>query len=115
MGATLPLAGPALYNTMGANWAGTFLAALEAICIPIPFVFYRYGAKIRMKSGLIRSMQEDKRRFEAKQKKAALRLEREAEKRAEAEVEEGAPMVPGTAVLEQLDVEKATVRGKEYE
>lgn len=41
MGATLPLAGPSLYATLGANWAGTLLGLLEVLCIPIPFVFYR--------------------------------------------------------------------------
>jgi len=38
--------------------------------VPIPFVFYRYGHKIRMKSGLIRSMQADKDRADAKKKNA---------------------------------------------
>ncbi len=37
MGATLPLAGPSMYRTLGANWAGTLLGLLEAACIPIPF------------------------------------------------------------------------------
>ena len=41
MGATLPLAGPAMYSSLGANWAGTLLGLLEALCIPIPFIFYR--------------------------------------------------------------------------
>ena len=34
LGATLPLAGPALYARLGPNWAGTLLGLLEAICIP---------------------------------------------------------------------------------
>jgi hypothetical protein len=29
MGATLPLAGPSMYRTLGANWAGTLLGLLE--------------------------------------------------------------------------------------
>ncbi|KAI7337383.1 MFS general substrate transporter [Hortaea werneckii] len=62
MGATMPLAGAAMYATLGARWAGTLLAILEAICIPIPFVFYRYGWKIRQKSKLIRKMRADKER-----------------------------------------------------
>ncbi|KAI7289344.1 hypothetical protein KC315_g20057 [Hortaea werneckii] len=62
MGATMPLAGAAMYATLGARWAGTLLAILEAICIPIPFIFYRYGWKIRQKSKLIRKMRADKER-----------------------------------------------------
>lgn len=70
LGGTLPLAGPRLYAALGPNWAGTLLAALEFALMPIPFVFYRYGHKIRMKSKLIRAMQEDKDRLEAKKTKA---------------------------------------------
>lgn len=102
MGATLPLAGPSLYATLGANWAGTLLGLLEAVCIPIPFVFYRYGHRIREKSALIRSMAEDNRRREAKQKRAAEKLT----KRMEAEAGTGAAMETGAAVDETVDLEK---------
>ena len=59
LGGTLPLAGPALYSRIGANWAGTLLGLLEVLILPIPFIFYRYGAKIREKSDLIRKMREE--------------------------------------------------------
>jgi hypothetical protein len=103
MGATLPLAGPALYAALGANWAGTLLGLIEAVCIPIPFIFYRYGHKIRERSTLIRTMREDQMRREAKQKKAQDKIM----KRAEAEAEAGAAMGTGAAVYESRDVEKA--------
>ncbi|TID12908.1 mfs general substrate transporter [Venturia nashicola] len=74
LGGTLPLAGPSLYRALGPNWAGTLLAALEFAMVPIPFVFYRYGHKIRMKSKLIRAMQEDKDRLAAKKKEAERNL-----------------------------------------
>lgn len=73
MGATLPLAGPALYSALGPNWAGTLLGLIEAACIPIPVVFYLYGSRIRAKSPLIRQMQEDKRRQEEKKERNAAR------------------------------------------
>lgn len=47
------------------------LGLLEVAIIPIPVVFYRYGHKIRMKSALIRAMQEDKKRLEGKRSRAA--------------------------------------------
>ena len=62
LGGTLPLAGPALYAKLGANWAGTFLGLLEVLIIPIPFMFYRHGAKIREKSVLIRQMRDEEER-----------------------------------------------------
>ena len=74
LGGTLPLAGPAIYQRLGANWAGTLLGILEIIIIPVPFVFYRYGGKIRMKSALIRSMREDEERAEKKRARGREKL-----------------------------------------
>jgi MFS family permease len=69
LGGTLPLAGPSLYRALGPNWAATLLGLLEVLIIPIPVVFYKYGYRIRMKSALISSMQEDKRRLDGKRAK----------------------------------------------
>lgn len=49
----LPLAGDRIYDTLGAHWAGTMLALIEVILIPIPFIFYRYGHHIRLRSQMI--------------------------------------------------------------
>lgn len=74
LGGTLPLAGPAMYAAMGPNWAGTFLGLLELVIIPIPFLFYKYGHRIRQKSTMIREMRENEQRQERKRKKAEERL-----------------------------------------
>lgn len=102
-GATLPLAGPAIYRALGANWAGTLLALLEMVCIPVPFVFYRYGWKIRSKSKLIRDMQEDKARQEAKRSRSD---QQKALRRVEAEADMGFAMGTGAAIDENIRVEK---------
>ncbi|MCJ1475105.1 hypothetical protein MMC13_003765 [Lambiella insularis] len=70
IGGTLPLAGPAMYATLSPHWAGTLLGLVQVAIIPIPLVFYRYGGKIREKSALIKTMQEDKARLEGKRAKA---------------------------------------------
>ncbi|KAJ5699141.1 hypothetical protein N7462_001146 [Penicillium macrosclerotiorum] len=49
----LPLAGSKLYYKLGPNWAGTMLALIEVILIPIPFFFYKFGHKIRLRSSMI--------------------------------------------------------------
>ncbi|OJD21926.1 hypothetical protein ACJ73_06731 [Blastomyces percursus] len=69
LGGVLPLAGPAMYAKLGPNWASTLLGLLEVMIIPIPFVFYKYGHKIRMKSVLIRTMQADKAKLDGKKLK----------------------------------------------
>lgn len=60
-GGTLPLAGPAIWNALGPNWQGTLLGLLEVLIIPIPFVFYKYGHLIRLKSKFISRMEQEAR------------------------------------------------------
>ncbi|KAL2824619.1 major facilitator superfamily domain-containing protein [Aspergillus cavernicola] len=78
LGGVMPLVGTYLYDGIGPNWAGTLLGLLEVAIIPIPFVFYKYGYKIREKSALISRMQEDKKRLERKRKRLEQRLEANA-------------------------------------
>ncbi|CAG8898269.1 unnamed protein product [Penicillium egyptiacum] len=75
LGGVLPLAGSSMYASLGPNWAGTLLGVLEVVIVPIPFVFYKYGHKIRMKSPLIVRMQEEKMKLEGKRAKRQLRLQ----------------------------------------
>jgi len=106
LGGTLPLAGPALYAALGPHWAGTMLGVLEFALVPIPLVFYRYGHRIRMKSSLIRSMQEDKDRLEAKKRKSTARNERAAARAAEVGVGEAEKLAPVVGAQGTLDMEK---------
>ena len=66
LGGTLPLAGPAMYATLGPHWAGTLLGLLQVAIIPIPVMFWRYGGSFRKRSTLITSMQGDRERLEGK-------------------------------------------------
>jgi len=68
IGGTLPLAGPAMYTKLSPQWAGTLLGLIQVCLIPIPFVFYKWGAKIRAKSPLIKQMRDDQ---EIRERKAA--------------------------------------------
>jgi hypothetical protein len=85
LGGVLPLVGTYLYAGIGPNWSGTLLGLLEVAIIPIPFVFYKYGYKIRRKSALIVRMQEDKKRLEGKRKRLLQRLEANTNAEAKAE------------------------------
>ncbi|KDQ54292.1 hypothetical protein JAAARDRAFT_38450 [Jaapia argillacea MUCL 33604] len=46
-GFAFPLFAPDMYQTLGTQWASTLVAFLALICVPLPFLFFRYGAKIR--------------------------------------------------------------------
>lgn len=71
----MPIVGEYLYAGIGPNWAGTLLGLLEVAIVPIPFVFYKYGYKIRQKSTLIVHMQEDKKKLERKRERMAQQVE----------------------------------------
>jgi hypothetical protein len=48
-GAAFPLFTTQMYKTLGINWASTLVAFLALACAPLPFLFYRYGERIRLR------------------------------------------------------------------
>ncbi|KAI0747878.1 MFS general substrate transporter [Daedaleopsis nitida] len=48
--AIFPIISPTLYGNLGDAWACSVFAFLAAVCMPVPFLFYRYGSWIRSKS-----------------------------------------------------------------
>ena len=46
-GSVFPLFTNQMYNNLGIYWASSILAFLALACAPFPFLFYRYGARIR--------------------------------------------------------------------
>ncbi|EGX96672.1 MFS transporter, putative [Cordyceps militaris CM01] len=65
-GATLPLAGTHMYETMSPRWAGTLCGLLAVAMVPVPVVFWRYGARIRAASRTIRQLRERQEEMEVK-------------------------------------------------
>ncbi|KAH9942618.1 MFS general substrate transporter [Amylocystis lapponica] len=49
-GAGFPLFATQMYNTLNPRWASTLLGFIALLLGPIPFVLYRYGATLRLKS-----------------------------------------------------------------
>ena len=49
-GSVFPLFATYMFDAIGVNWSGTLLGCVAAVLVPIPVIFYRYGAKIRAKS-----------------------------------------------------------------
>ena len=46
-GAIFPLFTTYMYNNLGIHWASMIPAFLALICVPFPFIFYKYGPRIR--------------------------------------------------------------------
>ncbi|KAF7558867.1 hypothetical protein G7046_g5295 [Stylonectria norvegica] len=48
-GAAFPLFTTYMYQDLGNHWASSIPAFLALACVPFPFLFYKYGERIRMK------------------------------------------------------------------
>lgn len=50
MGGGFPLFGSQLFTNLGYQWAGSLLAFLAIVLVPIPFILEKYGERLRYKS-----------------------------------------------------------------
>ncbi|KAF2171347.1 hypothetical protein M409DRAFT_63670 [Zasmidium cellare ATCC 36951] len=48
-GAVFPLFTTQMFSNLGIHWAASIPAFLALVCVPFPFIFYKYGAQIRAK------------------------------------------------------------------
>lgn len=53
--AALPLVAQPLYHNLGVSWASTLLGCIAIALATIPFVFIKFGPKLRAKSRLVGS------------------------------------------------------------
>jgi hypothetical protein len=47
IGAFLPLAGRPLYTSLGLGWGNSVLGFIALAMVPLPFVFMKFGARLR--------------------------------------------------------------------
>ncbi|KAI9457481.1 MFS polyamine transporter [Lactarius psammicola] len=50
VGAAFPLFTTQMFEGMGVNWASTLIGGVALFLLPIPFLFYKYGPRIRARS-----------------------------------------------------------------
>jgi len=48
--AAFPLFGIQMYQALGFQWATGLLAFLTLVMLPFPYIFFKYGARIRARS-----------------------------------------------------------------
>ncbi|THV03329.1 MFS polyamine transporter [Dendrothele bispora CBS 962.96] len=73
VGAAFPLFTVQMYTKLGINWASTLVGLIGLLLAPIPFLFYKYGARIREHSKfapcldlkIAKELQEEERNKEA--------------------------------------------------
>lgn len=79
-GVVLPFAAAPMFKTLGVNWACSLLGFLSALMCIIPFLFLKFGEKIRAKSEFCQEIQRKKVEDDAKQEQLWERQRRDREK-----------------------------------
>jgi len=46
-GSVLPLAGEPMYNHLGLGWGNSVLAFIALVFVPVPWLFFIYGERLR--------------------------------------------------------------------
>ena len=82
-GAAFPLFATSMYNNLGIHWASTIPAFLALMCVPFPFLFYRYGPAVRKRCKFAREAEEALAEMRASQPQGSVR---EKEKGAQPEM-----------------------------
>jgi MFS family permease len=116
-GAAFPLFTKQMYDSLGIHWASSVPAFLAVACIPLPFLFYKYGASIRKKCKYAAQADAFMQRIRNQQAAKAKQQEdgegsadssRTATLRAEEEVEEEARMEESEPKFMEMKTEKET-------
>lgn len=50
MAAAFPLFATQMFNNLGVQWAGTLIGCLSVVALPFPFIFYKFGKHLRVRS-----------------------------------------------------------------
>lgn len=50
MAAAFPLFATQMFENLGIQWAGTLIGCLSVIALPFPFIFYKFGYSLRLRS-----------------------------------------------------------------
>lgn len=84
-GVVLPFAARPMYSSLGVAWACTLLALLSALMCLVPFIFIKYGEKMRENSRFCKELKRKKAQDEARQQQRWERQRRASDRLAEAE------------------------------
>ncbi|GAB7341845.1 hypothetical protein MBLNU457_g0165t1 [Dothideomycetes sp. NU457] len=82
-GALLPFAAKPMYDTLGVPWACSLLGFLSLVMCAIPFVFIRYGDRIRANSKFCQELRAKKEEMEESRKRNEARVERQERRKME--------------------------------
>jgi hypothetical protein len=107
-GAAFPLFTTQMYHNLGIHWASTIPAFLALICVPMPFLFYKFGPQIREKC-----------KFAAQSAAFMMNLQKQADAANAASSESDEQTVAGSAFTaeddEKIDAQKVNAERRESE
>ncbi|MCJ1407457.1 MFS siderochrome iron transporter 1 [Ptychographa xylographoides] len=108
-GAVFPLFTTQMYNNLGIHWASTIPAFLALMCVPFPFLFYKYGARIRRKCKFAREAEDTMARI-MKDKEKDDGEESEEAHREKAQVPQTDPKVQAEEMERQREASRPRAR-----
>jgi hypothetical protein len=98
-GAAFPLFTPDMYRNLGIHWASSVPAFLALACLPFPFLFWRYGERIRSRSKFAAEAAKLLQRMQAAQHHREDEADLQKEKKKEEEEEKDGDVASGGGVL----------------
>ena len=113
-GAVFPLFTTYMYQNLGIHWASTIPAFLALMCVPFPFLFYRYGPAIRKRCKFAREAEEAMAEMSASRQQGTSGEKETKEKEMQPEMPgEGVAADRGDVSDEGRDIEKEEMRDVE--
>ena len=74
-GVVLPFAAKPLYDRLGVAWACSLLAFISLVMCLVPFVFIKYGDRIRANSAFCQQLKQQKDAKETKERERAASIQ----------------------------------------
>ncbi|EEP79877.1 hypothetical protein UREG_04723 [Uncinocarpus reesii 1704] len=112
-GAAFPLFTRYMYRDLGIHWASTIPAFLALACVPFPFLFYRYGARIRLRCAFAAEAEAFMRRLQQSSVAPAEKGGREEQGEKGEEEEEASRESTPESEPSGLDTASATTRAED--
>jgi len=78
-GVVLPFAAKPLYNRLGVAWACSLLGFISLVMCLVPFVFIKFGDRIRANSAFCQQLKQQKEEKEAKERERSASIQHVSE------------------------------------
>lgn len=101
-GAAFPLFTPQMYDNLGLHWAASIPGFLALACLPFPFLFYKYGARLRLNCKYAAQAAEFMKKLQNKKKAGGSEQDRQGKEQEAQDSSYDAPHQPTNPRYEEI-------------